>query len=192
MLIREAKPADAVDLARLVNLAGEHLPEHLWRNQALAGQGALDVGCDRAGRETGAFSYRNAVIAEVDDQVAGMVLSYRLPEPYPLDDLLAQPEPVRPLIELEAMVPGSWYLNAIASYRRFRGRGVASALLEAAGEAAREALCSELSLIVASENALAHSIYLRRGFRQVASRPLVDYPRGPAGGEWLLMVKPLR
>lgn len=191
MLIRKARPADALDLAKLVNLAGEHLPEHLWQNQALAGQRALDVGCDRAGRETGAFSYRHALVAAVDDQVAGMVLSYRLPEPYPLGNLLAQPEPVRPLIELEAMAPGSWYLNAIASYRQFRGRGVASALLQAAEEAAREALCNELSLIVASENALAHSIYLRRGFRQVASKPLVGYPRGPAGGEWLLMVKPL-
>jgi ribosomal protein S18 acetylase RimI-like enzyme len=139
----------------------------------------------------GSFSYRNARICEIDGAVAGMLLSYALPDPYELPMANECPPVVRPLLELESKVPGSWYVNAIATHEPFRGRGVASALMATSEDLARAAAATSLSLIVSSENRLAHGLYLKLGFEAVESRPLVPFPGGPNGGEWLLMVKSL-
>jgi len=189
--IRAATANDANHLAILINLAGENLPEHLWRRMAGKNQDPLDVGALRAAREEGSFSYRHAMIAEVEDQVAGMVLSYHLPDPYDTGELHLCPAVVRPLIELEARAPGSWYVNAIATYEPFRGRGVATAFMSRCEDLARKAGVKQMSLIVAGANEGAHALYLKLGYQKIASRPLVVYPDGPEGGEWWLMVKNL-
>lgn len=191
MKIRDATKDDAEHLAFLINLAGEGLPEFLWQEMAGEGQDPLAVGALRAAREAGAFSFRNARIAEIDNSVAGMLLSYRLPDPYEIGGLDDYPAPVRPLVKLEAEVPGSWYVNAIATYEQFRGRGVASALMANCRDMAEAAQATKLSLIVASENTSAHALYLKLGYREIASRALVSYPGGPDGGRWLLMVENL-
>ncbi len=178
-------------MAILINLAGEELPKFLWREMATEGQEPLAVGALRVAREEGSFSYRNAKIVEIDGQVAGMLLSYQLPDPYDLGELDSYPAIVRPLVELEAKAPGSWYVNAIATYEQFRGRGVASALMSACEEFAQKERATKLSLIVASENEGARALYLKLGYQEIASRPLVVFPGGPDGGEWLLMVKNL-
>jgi ribosomal protein S18 acetylase RimI-like enzyme len=187
MIIRDATINDAEDLARLLNMAGEGMPLHLWKQMAEKGQDPMSVGALRAARDEGSFSYRNARVAEIDGATAGMLLGYRLPDPYPLDDVNDYPDIVRPLVALEAKVPGSWYINAIAAYEAYRGQGVGTALMAECDGRARSASAPSLSLIVASENKGAHSLYLRLGFREIASRPLLAYPGGPDGGQWLLM-----
>lgn len=192
MIVRDATVDDARHLAFLINLAGEGLPQTLWRQMAAPGQDWLAVGALRAAREEGSFSYRNAKVVEIDDSVAGMVLGYRLPDPYDLGELDDYPAVVRPLVELEAVVAGSWYINAVATYEKFRGRGVASALMAACEESARRTGASRISLIVASENRGAHALYLKLGYREIDSRPLVAFPGGPRGGQWVLMARELR
>jgi ribosomal protein S18 acetylase RimI-like enzyme len=191
MNVRNATKQDAEHLAFLINLAGEDLPKLLWRRMADAGQEPLAFGALRAVREDGAFSYRNARILEIDGSVAGMLLSYLLPDPHDAGDLDDYPAVIRPLVELEAKAPGTWYINAIATYQQFRGRGVASALMSLGEHMARDAHASGLSLIVASENKMAHGLYVKLGYQEIESRSLVAFPGGPAGGEWLLMVKNL-
>jgi len=192
MKVRDATADDARDLAFLINLAGEGLPETLWRRMAGPGEDSLDVGARRAARDEGSFSYRNAKIFEIDGSVAGMVLGYRLPDPYELGNLDDYPSVVRPLVELEAVASGSWYINAIATYEQFRGRGVASALMSACAESADRAGAPRISLIVASENQGAHALYHKLGYREIGARPLVAFPGGPEAGQWLLMVRDLR
>ena len=192
MSIREAKIDDAKHLARLIDLAGEGLPAFLWRRLAEPGQDPLIVGARRAAREEGSFSYRNARVLEIDGSIAGMVLSYPLPDPYDIGAPEDYPAVVRPLVELESLVPGSWYVNAIATYEEFRGRGVATALMSACEDLARAARATKLSLIVAGENTGAHALYEKLGYRETGSRPVFAYPGGPQGGLWLLMVKDLR
>ena len=192
MNIRDATKRDANHLVFLINLAGEGLPEYLWRQMTKEGQDPLTFGALTAKREEGSFSYRHARIVEIDGQVAGMLLSYLLPDPYDIGELHSYPDVIRPLVELEAKVPGSWYINAIATYEQFRGRGVASALMSACDGFAQTACATKLSLIVASENEGARALYLKLGYQEIASRPLLVFPGGPDGGEWLLMVKNLR
>jgi ribosomal protein S18 acetylase RimI-like enzyme len=188
---RTATPADARLLATLVDLAGEGIPAFLWGQQAVPGQTPLDIGMQRAARAEGGFSYKKAWIAEVGGRAAGMLLGYPQPDPYetgPLDDL---PPVVRPLVELEALSPGSWYVNAVAVLPDHRGAGVGSRLMALAKTSAGSAGCRDLSLIVAEDNRGAVALYRRLGYAEAARRQVVTYPGCRHGGDWLLMVCPV-
>ena len=188
-ILRAAGKSDAAALARLIDIAGEGLPTHLWSTAAGEGETALDVGARRAEREEGGFSYRRAHVAEVDGAVAAMLLGYRQPDPYETGDLAALPEVIRPLVELEVQAPGSWYVNALAVLPAFHGRGLGTRLLALADDLARDSGADRLSIIVAGENAGAMALYRRTGFAVEAHRPLVGFPGCPYGGDWVLMVK---
>jgi ribosomal protein S18 acetylase RimI-like enzyme len=189
--IRKAGRESARDLAYLINLAGEGIPEYLWRGMIEGNESALDVGARRAARDEGGFSYSNARICVADGELLGMILCYRQPDPYQTGPLAELPEVVRPLLTLESRAPGSWYVNAIATFEQHRGKGVARALMADAEVLARAAGCSLISLIVASENAGARRLYQRLGFDDAASLPVVPYPGALHGGSWVLMLKRL-
>jgi len=187
--IRNAVKTDAKELAYLINLAGEGIPQYLWRAMAEGTESPLAVGARRAAREEGNFSYTNARVCMENNDLLGMILSYRLPDPYETGNLADYTEVVRPLILLEARAPGSWYINAIATYEKHRGRGVARKLIEDAEARARSYGCDRLSLIVASGNTSAKGLYEHMGFKEVAAMPVVPYPGGLHGGNWVLMIK---
>jgi ribosomal protein S18 acetylase RimI-like enzyme len=189
--IEAAQKEQAKQLAFLINLAGEGIPEYLWQGMAENGELPLDVGARRAAREEGGFSYRNARICTDNGELLGMIISYRQPQPYDVGDISEYPEIVRPLVLLEAEEPGSWYINAIATFEQYRGRGVARKLLQEAEDLAALENCSKMSLIVASENARAGGLYEYLGYRRTASLPVVPYPGCLHGGQWDLMVKEL-
>lgn len=69
--LRAARREDATHMAALIAIAGEGIPELIWRDLAQPGQPPLEVGSQRAARDSGSFSYRNALIAEVGGRVAG-------------------------------------------------------------------------------------------------------------------------
>ena len=66
---RPATKADAATLAVLVDIAGEGMPSFMWSTLKVPGQSVLEFGRDRARRDTGGFSYKNAVIAETDGEL---------------------------------------------------------------------------------------------------------------------------
>lgn len=88
------------------------------------------------------------------------------------------------------MAPGHWYVNILAAYREFRGRGVATALLAHADALGRAANAKGMAIIVASENDRAVTLYDKLGYRQIATRPLRPFPGYKRGGDWLLFTKP--
>jgi ribosomal protein S18 acetylase RimI-like enzyme len=189
---RAATKADAAALAVLVDIAGEGLPAHLWSMLRAPGQSILEVGRERAGREQGGFSYRNAIVAELDGEIAAALVGYRLDDPYDVSDLDAVPELLRPLVELEALAPGSWYVNVLATFPEFRRQGLARMLLDRAETKAREAGAPGLSVIVAAENERAKRLYASADYGPLATRPVLVFPGCPHGGDWLLMVKHLQ
>ena len=188
---RPAAKADASALAVLVDIAGEGLPAHLWNTLKAPGQSILEVGRERAAREEGGFSYRNAIIAEVDGEIAACLVGYRLDDPYDLGDLEQAPPVVRPLVLLEAKARGSWYVNVLATFPEFRRCGVGIELLGIAEGKAREEGAHALSVIVAAENERAARLYAAAGYEALATEPIFAFPGCPHGGDWLLMVKPL-
>ena len=151
----------------------------------------MDVGRERAAREVGGFSYRNAWVVEADDQVAAMLLGYPLDDPYEIDDLEELPVPVRPLILLESQAPGSWYVNAIAVREPWRRQGIASRLMAFAEERGRQAGAQAMSGIVAEENQASVGLCRRSGYVVEARRPVVAFEDFPYAGDWLLFRKPL-
>ena len=191
LTFRPARKADASALAVLVDIAGEGLPAYLWSTLKAPGQSILEVGRDRAARETGGFSYRNAIVAEVGGEVAACLVGYRLDDPYDLGGLEEIPPLVRPLVLLEAKAPGSWYVNVLATFPEFRRHGIGMALLGIAEQKAREERAQALSVIVAAENEPAARLYAAAGYEVLAAEPIFAFPGCPHGGDWVLMVKPL-
>lgn len=189
--LRSARKEDARALAQLIDIAGEGFGTYLWAQAAAPGENALDVGTRRARREEGGFSYRNAVVAEIDGKIAGLLLGYRLASPYDPGDLAALPAMVRPLVELESHASASWYVNALAAFPEYRNHGLGTRLLAEADRIAREARAPALSLIVADQNEGAKRLYLRTGYREVARRPLVPFPGLGHTGDWVLMTRPV-
>jgi ribosomal protein S18 acetylase RimI-like enzyme len=188
---RPAAKADASALAVLVDIAGEGLPAYLWSTLKAPGQSILEVGRERAAREEGGFSYRNAVVAEVGGEVAACLVGYRLDDPYDLGNLAGIPELVRPLVLLEAKARGSWYVNVLATFPEFRRQGIGLELLGIAEQKARAAGAGAMSVIVAGENEPAARLYARAGYRAVAREPIFAFPGCRHGGDWVLMVKAL-
>ena len=183
--VRPARPDDAVDLARLVDTAAEGLASRFWAGMAGPGETALDVGMRRAAGEEGAFSWRNASLAELGGGVAGALVAYRIGRaPRPLDDL---PPVFRPLQALENLALGTHYVNVLATYPEFRRRGVGSRLLAEAELQARGA--RGLSLIVADRNFAARRLYAAFGFVETARELMVKEGWSCASDAWVLMVK---
>lgn len=189
MKIRKATKQDAADLAYLIDLAGEGLGSYLWSEMAEPGQTPLEVGALRAARDEGNFSYRNMKVCVEGDEVLGMLLGYPQPDSYDIDDLDDLPPVVRPLIELEAKAPGSWYVNGLAIYELHQGKGIGSLLMAEAESLARAANCSTLSLIAASENRGARKLYERLGYQAGCRRPVFEFPGCKHGGDWVLMTR---
>ena len=114
---RPGTNADAAALAVLVDIAGEGLPAFMWSRLKASGQSVLEFGRERARRDTGGFSHKNAVIAEIGGEIAAALVGYRLNAPYDLEGSLTEaPDIVRPLVRLEAKTPGSWYVNVLATF----------------------------------------------------------------------------
>jgi ribosomal protein S18 acetylase RimI-like enzyme len=187
--IRPARKSDAAALAVLVDIAGEGMPSHMWSTMKEPGQSLLEFGRSRAARDTGAFSWRNATVAEIDTEVAGCLIDYRLDDPYESGDLIQIPDVVRPLIQLEAKAPGSWYVNVLATFPEFRGQGLGSRFLHFAEERARAAGAGEASIIVAGDNSGAMRLYTRVGYGERARAPLVTFSGAAHGGDWVLLTK---
>ncbi|RIA47326.1 GNAT family N-acetyltransferase [Dichotomicrobium thermohalophilum] len=185
---RRARPEDAPLLAELINNAGEGLPLHLWRGMAGESESGWDVGVARARRETGGFSYRNAIMIEADGGTAGCLIGYPIPEQVePIEPDF--PPLLRPLQELENLAPGTWYVNVLAVRPEARGRGLGGQLLALAEEIGSDTGARGMSVIVADRNTGAFRLYERSGYRQTAARAIVKNGWSVESDNWLLMTK---
>ncbi len=186
--LRPAGPDDAQALAELINFAGEGLPLYLWERMAEPGETAWDVGRRRARREEGSFSYRNAMVAERDGKVFGSLVHYAIgTKPTAIDD--DTPGMFVPMLELENLALGTWYVNVLATYPEFRGRGVGTALMQVASAQAKAKGCRGESIIVSDANRGARRLYERLGYRYIAERPMVKDDWENRGENWVLLVK---
>ncbi len=188
--IRPARREDALALAKLALLAGEGMPAFFWASSRQPGQSIEEAGAAKVRSETANFSYRNARVADVDGEVAGMLLAYRLPDADAAEDLASLPEFIRPLIELEQQAPGSYYINMLATFPRYRDRGIGSALMGIVDAEARRLGCTLTSIEVFSENKGAVRLYERLGYAIVDRRPVVPHECFPyATGDVLLLTR---
>jgi ribosomal protein S18 acetylase RimI-like enzyme len=189
--IRPAKKSDASEIALLVNIAVHGGIARGWAHgeEAEGTYDPIEVGRLQMLREDTVFGWTSAIMAEVDGEVAGMILGYRKPDAFE-----AVPASVtgfmRPIEELEAAANGAWFISMLGVHLNWRGRGVGSALLDVAEAKRSETAAHGVALIVEDANAGARRLYERRAFGVRASRPMVAFPGGDQPGkDWLLMVK---
>lgn len=188
LTIRKATPDDAPLLLRVVDMASGGVVPMLWSEMAPPGMDGSDVGRALVEAEEGDFSYRNAFIAERDSAVLGGLIGYVLPTtPRPASSDI--PEAFVGVEKLAQLVPGHWYINAMAAVPEGRRQGVGTTLLDVAEEQARKRSCPSLALIVAASNVIAMSVYRRAGFAERARRPFDVSDFGKAPTEAVLMVK---
>ena len=188
---RQATPDDAKAMAELVNFAGEGMPIYLWTKMAKAGESPWEIGRQRAQRDSGGFSYSNTVLREDAGKTAAALIGYPLPfepEPVDYDDM---PPMFVPLQQLEDLVAGTWYVNVLAAYPEFRGKGYGSELLAVAGKLAQDTGRYGLSIIVSDANEGARRLYERQGYTEVAARSMVKDDWENRGDNWVLLRKGL-
>lgn len=164
MLLRRATIADVEFIARGFHMAMlyENTPDEQIRQMA-------EVICRR---EDVLYSWRNTLIAEVDGQPAGMITAYD--GQYYRDwrrktfELAAQVwSNTFPDMEDEA-VEGEYYLDSLAVWPAFRGRGIGRELLKAAiAEGKRLGL--KVTLAVDPVNERAERLYRSLGFSPAGS-----------------------
>jgi hypothetical protein len=81
---------------------------------------AWSIGRERAARDVGSFSYRNAKILDRNGLPVAALIGYGIPnapDPVPADI----PAMFVPLQELENLAPATWYVNVLAVLPEFRG-----------------------------------------------------------------------
>ena len=188
--IRPATPKDAPALADLIVMAGDGLPLYVWDSMREGDETVMDVGRRRATRTEGGFSYLNAAVAENGGQVISSIISYALPKEVTPVDPNEVPAMFVPFLELETLVPDSWYVNVLATYPNRRKRGAATALLTHAEQRARDEGHNTMSIITSDINP-ALQMYERFGFAEIARRQMVKDDWDYDGTEWVLLKKEL-
>ena len=187
---RSATIDDAPVLAELVNYASEGMALYLWEQMAEPGETVWEVGRRRAARDDGSFSYRNADIIEHAGEAAGCLIGYEIAdevEPVPGDT----PALFRPLMELESLAPGTWYVNVLAVMPEHRNKGLGEALLTRADGIGRDLGKRGMSLIVSDGNPNAQRLYERCGYEATATRPMFKDGWENEAENWILMTKKL-
>ena len=175
MLFRQAKPEDADEAAELICMA--------WEECAcvLAGttnkkeiQEVIKVFYQQPNN---ILSYQNVDIAEGQNGVAGLVLSYpsdyyeqlykfvakKLPDIYQSDVTDFQSK-VIPLFKTKEAKPGEFYIDSLAVYPQYQSCGVGSRLLKVAHLKSCKHGIKKTSLIVKLENKAALNLYKKHGY----------------------------
>jgi len=184
VLIRPARRGDSRRIAELVRIAADGVADYIWSTLAQPGEDLLDVGARRYARDSVAFSHQNAVLAEHDGAVVGLMLAFAMP-PRREAEADEEADPIlRPYAELE--VPGSLYIADIAVADGYRRHGIATRLLAVARERMRAEALDGMSAIVFAANTASRRLFQNHGFAVVDRRAVVPHPMIRHTGEALL------
>ena len=170
--IRPARVEDAAEIARLFLISSDGLASYIWSRLARPGETIAETGAARYARSGVAFSYENCLLAVIGGAVVGMAHAFPMPERAPGE---TEDDPVlAPYAELEDA--GSLYLSGLAVDAALRGRGIGGELMDRVEALAVASGCPRVSLICFERNERAMAFYRRRGYREIARRPVVPHP----------------
>ena len=185
--MRPGRMSDSADLAALVDNASRGLLNWFWSSLCGPSESAFEKGRTRIRNNTESPAHWSKwIIAASQDVTAGAYSGYRLEAIQP-DEAL--PQVYAPMLELEALVEGSWYLMALAVFAEHRRKGIGSVMLAGAEQEARHAGASRMSLLVESVNDAAVRFYQRAGFQELARRAYIPFQGSRDEGDWILLTK---
>ena len=171
--IRQATINDAELIAYCVGSAigEEAVHEHLGANW-------LDLIAEIARLEISQYSYRNALIAEINNTPAGAVIAY---DGARLDELRTQtlriihrynPDFAFTEDETEA---GEYYLDSLCVLPQYRKMSVATRLINALCEKVFSEGHNRVGLIVDFDNPNAERLYTSLGFKRIKTRNFLGH-----------------
>lgn len=171
-----ARAEHAPHIGRVVTMAiGRELAEQLAGEEHSV-EDVENLFTSLAARTDSQYSYLNALVA-IDDEnnVAGVVVSYDGAELHRLRTAFM--EEAKTAIGLvidgepdDETGPEEFYLDSLGVFPKYRGRGIASRLIEAAGCRAAKA-GKPLGLLVSKHNPDARRLYDSLGFLPAGERP---------------------
>ncbi len=164
--MRSATPEDAVFLGRCVceGIGFEIFEkENEFNTKVASGLAPL------AAREDTLYSYRHALVAEVDGEVAGALISYPGEYYHQMRNTTFRELPHFRELDLDAMPDeagaGEYYLDTLAVLPQYRRRGVGTSLMQARiAWAEQNHPDLSISLLVDPDNLNGQRIYTRLGF----------------------------
>ena len=166
---RPAEIMDCEKLAELINIASGGVIEYLFHD-LVPGMAPVQIVAQNLKSEDSPYSYRSAVVAEVDDGVVGITLSF----PSSYHKITNTMRNYFPADRIEHLTPfyascveNSWFLDALCVAESHQRQGIGAKLISLTKEKAVENRCKDLSLITFADNTLAIPVYKRLGFEIV-------------------------
>lgn len=164
------------------NAASEDAPLIAWTVATAIGEDTLKRYCGNAGlsvletlarAEISQYSFRNALVAEINGVPAGAIVGYdgallRKLRPITLE-LICEKTGKKLQIEEETQA-GEFYLDSVSVHPEFRQKGVGRKLILKMCECAFTAGHRKIGLLVDAENPQAEKLYSALGFVRVAPR----------------------
>lgn len=186
---RSGRKEDCEVLARLVNTASEGIIEYLFHdlNPDVT---PLQMVAHNLSNENSYYSYKNAIVAEYNQNPIGVSLSY----PSSFHQITEEMRNFLPEDRLEhfksfyaSRVADSLFLDALCVDGQFRGRGIGTQLISLTKQKGIDAGFNALSLMVLADNTAAQHLYVRCGFKTVKTVELNSHDLIPHEGGCLLM-----
>ena len=163
IIIRQARKEEASQIAELFMLAWP--VDEILESTGLTYEQLHESITLIAANEETIYSYENTIVAEIDGKIVGAMCAYdgadyqRLKQP--IVDVLGQDCGFAQLKETEE---GEFYLDSVGVLQEYRGRGIASRLINAQCERAASQGHKVAGLIVDVDKPQAEALYARLGF----------------------------
>ena len=173
IIIRKATTDDAQLIAKVVGMAigEESMPYY-------CGNSWIDVITYIARQENTQYSYRNALIAEIDGKPVGAIIGYdgallhTLRQPT-FDIIIQHVDKIN--ITEDETEAGEYYLDSISVLPEFRKMGIATKLIEAMRDKVFAEGHTRFGLIVDFDNPTAERLYTQIGFQRVGERTFLGH-----------------
>ena len=190
ILYRRGRVEDCSKIAEGIDLASGGIVEFLFHG-LLENYTAAEVMAEFLRDETGYDSYKNAIVAEYQGDIVGIVYSY----PAKFHEISAESKEFFPSDRLALLtdffnsrVENSLFLDSIYVDGKFRGHGIGNRLIELTKQKAREKGYQQLSLMVMNENIIARRAYERNNFKIFKHIDVKEHRLIPnKGGVYLLV-----
>jgi ribosomal protein S18 acetylase RimI-like enzyme len=186
---RQGKQEDSQRIAELDYIASDGAVEYLFHD-LVPGLSAIQLLSNGLEQDEYPHTFRSCIVAESDQKIIGMALSYPA-EFHCITDELVNFLPADRLERFRefysSRVEGSYFLDAMSVEKKYRGTGIGKALLEKTKVKASSEGYAELSLIVFSDNTRAIALYERSGFKRVKNIELKPHKLIPHEGGCILM-----
>lgn len=175
-MIRKATKADAQQMAPFIMIIWQDMELAILKKypKELLQKVLVEAICAEDYR----FSYRNTLVYELDGKVAGLLCGYKGELEPTVDEAwskvgikygLAMEDKV--FIDRETFA-GEWYIDSIVTDPKYRGRQIATQLLDAAKQLAAEVGEVKLGLNCDENNPKAKKLYERMGFMSMMKMQL--------------------